>query len=1241
MTTAEHLEGMTDSGKFEILATQVARFLYEDCRAVVHMGVNAQGKTVPSPVDGFVLVPRTKPSRYVMMAFTTSEDLKRKWLYDSTKGSAKTTEDGDLTKASKFASMIRTNDPEGEFCLYLSTNLSPTTDLMKEVYAAASQAHISIEFLERSKLRDFLDTTADGQWLRQAHLGIVAERPSVGLLSHLSVESLAGYRSDALLGSVSRLVRTSACDVTVALLHEPAVNLVLVVGPSGAGKSVLAQAALAEHMNQGGIGIWMPGEIAQQAVTLTDALSATLRSLHGRLDVDIGRSALQLASAERPLWIVIDDINRSTQAARVLEKIISWARPPDGAQKTQNSFRILCPVWELHASAAELRHRSCDWIRLQSVKSFSRKESIACLEKALQESGLTLSPAKLNRYAQCLGDDPILLSIFSDILVRENPQEPEAIADDVIGHYVQGSLQELASRTGDWAGEYRDALDALALQLLVRKNLRPQRRELEAWFPFPSKVTALLKTMTASGRICRSINRGGEEQIEFRHDRILEYFLVQSASQMLVGPGNLPDALADPYFAPQIGVAVASGPISTSRLDWLLANNPLALVVSLASLPTSSSGATEITARVRPWLSSPENRGTAQRNVALYQLAETSSPHVLSVTENIPDGGPHLWEARLRNGDAEAGAHALSVDFYPRVHHRWLESLIADALEKHGPQLVADLRLLLVGAARGPILYGALTLAGYLADPLLADAIIDAFQKASTSDHALTCFLWAGLRCAGEAPERLLSPMMEKLLAVENTSTHSTLSRRQRVEEALAFSGRHGFPDPVLAYLTQLGQGDQYRWIVAGILRNIDHPIAIEFMVRTIAERKAQVQEGSFFPYASMWRDQWRRDTDSRRLSGASLDALSRLWKNPATPDWLQSYAFEVWAEYTDDLETLRGVGIEAPPFADLSLKRRALKGDREVAPALRARIEKNEHRGYWLQFFHHVWRPDFEEMLDNLFTETFVVGQQQPWTDPYYLLAHALRDIPTEPAERLLLRHWPKLAGTPLFLQAALYLSTDKSRKSAAEALANIDNRIEAFKHIGSFFGFKTVGLHDKLRIRHLESLRPYLDEIDPMTIFEVAEWCFRNGFRSWAVTNVKPVCVKRLLDAKHDDDRDFAATMRTRARWFPTDEDLLLRFSAAEATEDTSRLFHFEHLFDEWIDAGEMPARFFGILETWVTSAPSESRRATALAALQIRGGRADLDKLSACFAESGLQTADRHVDRVRYLILRRTLE
>jgi hypothetical protein len=52
MITVEAIEGITDNGQFEILALRSLKELKPDCRDVIHLGMNAQGK--PSPVRSTV-----------------------------------------------------------------------------------------------------------------------------------------------------------------------------------------------------------------------------------------------------------------------------------------------------------------------------------------------------------------------------------------------------------------------------------------------------------------------------------------------------------------------------------------------------------------------------------------------------------------------------------------------------------------------------------------------------------------------------------------------------------------------------------------------------------------------------------------------------------------------------------------------------------------------------------------------------------------------------------------------------------------------------------------------------------------------------------------------------------------------------------------------------------------------------------------------------------------------------------
>ena len=56
MTTAEALERLNDA-EFELLAVRSLRELATDCHAIIHMGMNSQGKTIPGPLDGFCRVP--------------------------------------------------------------------------------------------------------------------------------------------------------------------------------------------------------------------------------------------------------------------------------------------------------------------------------------------------------------------------------------------------------------------------------------------------------------------------------------------------------------------------------------------------------------------------------------------------------------------------------------------------------------------------------------------------------------------------------------------------------------------------------------------------------------------------------------------------------------------------------------------------------------------------------------------------------------------------------------------------------------------------------------------------------------------------------------------------------------------------------------------------------------------------------------------------------------------------------
>ena len=273
LTTAEAIEGMTDPGEFEILALRSLRMLDKDCTAVIHLGVNAEGKTVRNPVDGFCQVPGSDPPVYVLPTFTLcgEKDLKRKWLLDQTvptsevggaaRRPAHGQDDGDLVKAARYAAKLREANPKAKFIVYLCTNRVPAKELIIDVHLKAKTLGVEVRFLDRSMLRDFLDPDPQGQWLRQKHLGIEADQVSLPLLQHLSRVTLDRYASEMLFAPPSIIVETAATRDLRETIRQPTLFMHCLIGPSGVGKTVIAFEVLRQHIAEGGVGLWIGREI--------------------------------------------------------------------------------------------------------------------------------------------------------------------------------------------------------------------------------------------------------------------------------------------------------------------------------------------------------------------------------------------------------------------------------------------------------------------------------------------------------------------------------------------------------------------------------------------------------------------------------------------------------------------------------------------------------------------------------------------------------------------------------------------------------------------------------------------------------------------------------------------------------------------------------------------------------------------------------------------------------------------
>ena len=240
---------------------------------------------------------------------------------------------------------------------------------MMNVDERAAELQLDVAFLEQSRLRDFLDTTPLGQWLRLEHLGIEADLLSRPLLQTLCGKNLESYLAEVLLTAADTIIHTRAAESAAQVVNELAPTLFFLAGPSGAGKSVAALQVLQHHATAGGIALWIPPHVAEHAISISYVIDTVFASLHPRLSQTAGYDALGFARADHPLLLVIDDLNRSANPEQLIAKLFGWSaaasRFEAGAAPSSSAIRLLCPIWDSYLES----HGRSDhtWVRTLRV----------------------------------------------------------------------------------------------------------------------------------------------------------------------------------------------------------------------------------------------------------------------------------------------------------------------------------------------------------------------------------------------------------------------------------------------------------------------------------------------------------------------------------------------------------------------------------------------------------------------------------------------------------------------------------------------------------------------------------------------------------------------------------------------------------------------------------------------------------------------------------------------------------
>src|SRR5712664_3626266 len=116
--TVRKLSEMADDAACERLAVAVLREAKPEYAALLHTGINTEGKTVKSPVDGIAFIAGMHPPHMIAAHHTTCArtDLKKKWLHDPAtvkprKGGKPTAPAGDVLKTAELVVTERKRTP--------------------------------------------------------------------------------------------------------------------------------------------------------------------------------------------------------------------------------------------------------------------------------------------------------------------------------------------------------------------------------------------------------------------------------------------------------------------------------------------------------------------------------------------------------------------------------------------------------------------------------------------------------------------------------------------------------------------------------------------------------------------------------------------------------------------------------------------------------------------------------------------------------------------------------------------------------------------------------------------------------------------------------------------------------------------------------------------------------------------------------------------------------------------------
>lgn len=1164
MTTAKAIEEITDRGLFEKLANAALRKIFPKLKNLVETGTNAKGETIRDPFDAFCVISN---DHFAMIAHTTSAtNLEGKWLNKKEKVKSNSPELGDLVKIIRNTAELRKANPDLRVSAYLSTNQHVSSALLLDATAMAKASGIELIAVDQSNYADFLNNTADGQYLRKQYLKIDTELLSAPLLKELMAVNLADFKKINYIDE-NILVETQYYTDIIKSCDNGAQSLTLLSGSSGFGKSTLCYMLLETYRKHRWYALRITPEVIEASTGIYEAIEKQLQAHHPNLYID--RNTIKELFNKRTL-LVIDDVNKSQNPLGLIDRVIALS----GQLPNRNTISIICPVWPKYFDLLKNKEQKEQYYQLSFLDKLSYQDASLIINKGLETIGITLTGEDIRTIIKDTAQDPLLLNLFIYLIKKRNAYLPTH-GLEVILNFVNGQFTEIADKATVPLVKIKNAFEKFGYRLLAAKLLNPAYNNISTWFTGEPEI---LKILELAGQIRSLFYFEDTGSIVFRHDRVRDYIMSLGLHEPAADISTNSEIFGDPYFAELIAHFIAQTEVSAIDIETLLRLNPLGVFQSLKYLQSAEKEPffETIMEKIKSW-----NAGIIEakipksvlRSIA-FSLVNFDTKNIADITQGMPSS-IELYLARFRNGNCIAGLEYLAqLEYFSVGHHNfWWDTIIEQVRTRYLDQYIRELNILLrQGLSEKGRTYAYL-LAGYLKSPKLVEGLMESWN-AHKNENDYVFFLWGILNCIDGSGRVTLEKAFwywrnyQEEMTPDKQKYNSTQFKPKIKNEFRQI--QWGLNTEQIAVLNSFSEDNTVNELIFHIFGHIDSPVTLALLIKMMG---GSHEEANGVGRMHMKVDRWDYDKFGSRLSVESLQFLKDNWINKHNKKGERKIALRFWMGNENEevvLKTLRHIDQTDEDLYDTSIFKRVFLGDASVVTEYLLLVERKPHAIGWAD---QLWNSQIKVYFRGKL-ESYLAMNDENLID---IMMHVLRKIDQEDAAELLNEFWESLKHHLHSILTALYLATDNSRALALaeiyrlgfnnwatiedfysknanglyiecggalseEQMRNARFLSTEFRYADRVFGCRTQDLDVKLTIDKLNSLIPFMILLSQEMLESFGDHCQRFGFIAWMDEYLYP-----FFNEKN------------RAAFKPSDEDLIAQLTEIVILDRFQEIDHF----------------------------------------------------------------------------------